>query len=102
MKVNSESGFGCKTFQLTALSLAVVKLVSVPGGRMGEGDQWISTCAGVESRRALLLWEIGVFWMSPASNLHDADSSKALVDIFFRMVQFDKYCGPVLSQLDIG
>lgn len=55
MKVNSESGFGCKTFQLTALSLAVVKLVSVPGGRMGEGDQWISTCAGVESRRALLL-----------------------------------------------
>lgn len=35
MKVNSESGFVGKKFQLTALSFEVAKLVSVPG------EEWV-------------------------------------------------------------
>lgn len=40
MKVNSESGFVGKTFQLTALSFEVAKLFSVAGGGMGEGEKF--------------------------------------------------------------
>lgn len=38
-EVNSESGFGGKTFPLTAVSFEVTKLVNVPEGRMGEGNE---------------------------------------------------------------
>ena len=37
VKVNSESSFFGKTFQLTAMLFEVAKLVSVPGGGAGEG-----------------------------------------------------------------
>ena len=40
VKVNSESSFFGKTFQLTAMSFELVKLISVPGGGVGEGDEF--------------------------------------------------------------
>ena len=36
VKVNSESSFFGKTFQLTAMLFEVAKLVSVPGGGVGD------------------------------------------------------------------
>ena len=40
IQVNSESSFICKAFQLTAAHFEVAKLVSVPGGGVGEGDEF--------------------------------------------------------------
>ena len=39
IQVNSESSFFGQTFQLTAMPFKVAKLVSVPGGGVGEGDK---------------------------------------------------------------
>lgn len=38
--MNREFSFLCKTFQLTALHFEAVKLVSVPGGGVGEEDEF--------------------------------------------------------------
>ena len=40
IKVNSESSFVGKTFQLTALYFEGAKWVSVPGAGVGEGDEF--------------------------------------------------------------
>ena len=40
VQVNSESSFFDQTFQLTAMPFEVAKLVSVPGGGVGKGDEF--------------------------------------------------------------
>ena len=40
VQVNSESSFFGKTLQLTAIPFKVAKLISVPGGGVGEGDEF--------------------------------------------------------------